>query len=812
MTRIQARKLTISGVVQGVGFRPFLYQMAAQYGLKGEVVNTSKGVTLFVEGPFKPPLDITSFCDAVKNNSPPLAMIDDLNVEIVSPKGYEHFSIGESRKFDSGRFALISPDMSVCRDCINEMNDPENRRFEYPFINCTNCGPRYTIIRDIPYDRPKTAMSGFKMCPKCQQEYDDPEDRRFHAQPNACPVCGPHAFLVDRKGRRIAHGDSRSLVLAAEFLNQGKILAVKGLGGFHLAVDALNEKAVAELRKRKKRPDKPFALMAKSVAAIEDFVFVSRAEENLLTSQHRPVVLLEKKQELRALSPENRYLGVMLPYTPLHYLLFKKGPRLLVMTSGNRSGEPLSIDNEDALDAFSSIADYFLLHNRDICFRADDSIVQHILGHTRFLRRSRGYAPLPVFLDSVFPQILALGGGLKSTVCLTKENRAFLSQYIGDLDNLKVFDFYKRTISHLKRILDIKPDIIACDMHPGYMSTSYAQTCLKERGKSSESGADPVCIEVQHHHAHAVSCMAEHHLREAVIAVILDGTGLGTDKKIWGGEVLVCSEAEFTRQAHLAYVPMPGGEMAVKEPWRMAAAYLFKAFGPGFVNMDIPFIHRVGREKLNFLVQMMEKQLNSPLTSSCGRFFDAAASLVGIKDIITFESQAAMALEAAAQCQCEAEIQAGSPPDLSKPGNHQGKKGGDDFFSGSGYDFRLNKEMYNGGSPGEIDCSPVVVQIIDDVRAGEPVSRICRKFHLTVIDIFVQAADRVSRQTGIKKAVLSGGVFNNAIVLNGICLGLENKGMRVYTHEQVPCGDGGISLGQAVAAAAKVLNRTEQRF
>ncbi|MEA1969832.1 MAG: carbamoyltransferase HypF [Thermodesulfobacteriota bacterium] len=859
MNSIQARRLTISGVVQGVGFRPFLFQLADKYGFTGEVVNTAQGVTLVVEGFFQQPMSLDAFCADIYKKNPPLASVSDVKIEDIQVKGYSEFMIAKSRGCDKIRSALIPPDVSVCRDCLDEMNDPENRRYEYPFINCTNCGPRYTIIKDIPYDRQKTSMDIFKMCDNCRQEYDDPRDRRFHAQPNACPVCGPHVFLVDNRGDRVALNGKDSITFAANLLKQGKIVAVKGLGGFHLAADALNKDAVAKLRARKKRPDKPFALMAKSVLSAAEYVFINKREKELLQCHHRPIVLLEKKSDFHHIAPNNRYLGIMLPYTPLHYLLLAQGPDLLVMTSGNRSGEPLSIDNDDALDAFPHIADYFLLHNRDIYFRADDSIVQFSNGNTRFLRRSRGYAPLPLFLrnSSVShfqPQkVLACGGGLKSTVCLTKENRAFVSQYIGDLDNPRTFEFYKTTIDHLKRILDIEPEIIACDMHPGYMSTEYAKDYAYESHYAYEpvdeqtvdhvnKYADDPTVEsvndstntngngnvngnvnangntgtakhkglkivpVQHHHAHAVSCMAENNLKEEVIAVTLDGTGFGTDGKIWGGEVLTCTETSFTRRVHLAYVPMPGSEAAVTEPWRMAAAYLFSAFGDEFLDFDIPFIKMVGKDKLEFLLQMIKKRINSPVTSSCGRLFDAVAAILGIRHKVSFESQAAMELEAAANFThagensfCEEEIfaYAGEEPAIEEANSVD-----------AGYDFNFNETVSDdGGIMVEIDFSPAIIQIVNAIKEDESPGRISRRFHKTVIDIFIKSAMVVSEKTGLKKAVLSGGVFNNSIILNGISHGLEKRGITVYTHTQVPCGDGGISLGQAVVAGARAMGK-----
>lgn len=784
--QLTAKRFHIAGVVQGVGFRPFLFQLAHSYGLKGEVFNTSQGVTLTLEGTLE---NIENFSNSIIERKPPLASISEIVSHSVPFSNYKEFTISRSsdplimniednnsRKIFSNSTALISPDVSVCSECLQEMLDSDNRRFNYPFINCTNCGPRYTIIKDIPYDRANTSMDRFIMCSKCQKEYDDPFDRRFHAQPNACPVCGPNLMLVDRAGREITDGESDPLECAAQFLKQGKIVALKGLGGFHIAVDAMNPDAVARLRMLKKRPHKPFALMASSVYVASQFVHISSEEEELLESYHRPILLLPRKKQERdcQIAPGNTFLGIMLPYTPLHYLLLRKGPPMLVMTSGNRGGEPISIENSDALDAFCHIADYFLLHNRDIYFRADDSIMQFQNLKPRFFRRSRGFAPLPIVLSKALSSdmaILGCGAGLKNTVCLTSGNMAFLSQHIGDLENEKIFAFYRDSISHLKKVLDIEPEIIAHDLHPGYLSTRFANSLRKEGSLS-----DIKLIAVQHHHAHAVSCMAENSLDGDVIAIALDGTGLGTDGNIWGGEILLCNERTFQRKAHLQYIPMPGGDAAVREPWRMALSYLYAAFGDNLFDLEIPFLKEVSNSKLDFMIQIVKKKVNTPLTSSCGRLFDAIASLCSIRHEITFESQAAM------------ELQANSyPPENS-----------------ARYDFAVKRISDEQGEKCFIiDPLPLIRELVNDIHNNISKNSIGAKFHQTVIEMFICVAEKIHRNTGIKRVVLSGGVFNNHFLLNGMSHELEKRGFKVFSHSRVPSGDGGIALGQVVIAGVQ---------
>jgi hydrogenase maturation protein HypF len=619
-------------------------------------------------------------------------------------------------------------------------------------------------------------MKAFAMCPACRAEYDDPADRRFHAQPNACPVCGPKVVLTDRQGRTIA-GPDTAVETAGGLLAKGHIVAVKGLGGFHLAVDAANDAAVRRLRRRKNRPHKPLAVMARSMSAVQDMVQMSAEEEGVLSSFNRPIVLLRKKKAegsaaglSPSLAPLNPCLGVMLPYTPLHCLLLDAGPPVLVMTSGNRPGEPLSIDNQDALAAFSHIADYFLVHNRDICFRADDSIVRVQAGQVRFLRRSRGYVPLPVPVSGDLPCVLGCGAGMKTTLCLTRKHQAFLSQHIGDLDNPETFDFYVRTLDHFKTILDINPEIVAHDLHPGYMSTQYAKTGFPETVPR---------VGVQHHHAHAVSCMVENDLDEPVVAIVLDGTGYGTNGRIWGGEILIAQRNTFVRKAHLRYLPMPGGDQAVRQPWRMAAAVLYTAFGRSFLDLDLPYIKEMDPGRLAFICQMMEQEVNTPQTSSCGRLCDAVSSLLGIRHVISHDSQAAMELEAV---------------------------GTDDFTTSTApYPCDLvHLAPVRDGVEWIIDMIPGIRTMVAGIQARVPAARISARFHQTLVHGFSRAAQQIADARGLDKVVLSGGVFNNDLIFREMVACLEKDHLRVYTHASVPAGDGGIALGQAAVAAATV--------
>ena len=750
-----ARHLSVSGIVQGVGFRPFIFQLAHRYGLSGEVANTSSGVTIVVEGPTA---EVALFTGAIKSAAPPLAHITDISETPAEPTGRADFVIISSQR-EASRNTLISPDVAVCEDCLKELFDSRDRRYRYPFINCTNCGPRYTIIDDVPYDRPHTSMKHFALCETCQKEYDDPMDRRFHAQPNACPFCGPRIAIFDGRGRPVAADDA--VHAAASLLRRGEILAIKGLGGFHLAVDAANDAAVARLRHRKRREEKPFALMVAEIDSAMAIAKFSDADMALLTAVQRPIVLVEKNtgHDIAAqVAPNNRYFGIMLPYTPLHHLLLAEGFSALVMTSANLSEEPICIDNAEAFSRLEGIADGYLNHDRDIYLRSDDSIVRHTGGRMRFMRRSRGYVPVPVFLKRRQPSVLACGALLKNTVCLTRDNQAFLSQHIGDLENAETLAFFELTVRHMQRILDVSPQLVAHDLHPDYLSTQYALGLAGVR-----------TVGVQHHHAHIVSAMAEHHLNGPVIGLSFDGTGYGTDGKSWGGELMAATPARFTRLAHLDYTPMPGSNAAVREPWRMAVSYLQRAYGNGFADRSLPMFDTLDKSAVETVSVMARKGFNAPQTSSLGRLFDAVAAIAGVRSRVRYEGQAAMELEMHA-----------------------------DRSVTTAYDYTWTRD----GDVYRILPEPIICGVTADVLAGTPVPRVSMTFHNTLIRLFTALCRQLKSDTGISQVVMSGGVFQNAILLAGLEQGLEKEGFAVYSPQQVPANDGGLSLGQAVAAAA----------
>jgi hydrogenase maturation protein HypF len=797
------RRIEVSGIVQGVGFRPYIYRLATSRQLSGTIRNTSAGVTIEVQGPVE---TVQDFVGRLPAEAPPLARITGFTVEdvpcVVLPAGgddndndnQKDFRIVHSREGDEVR-TLISPDVAICADCLREMFDPRDRRFRYPFINCTNCGPRFTIIRDIPYDRPSTSMAKFPMCAACLAEYENPLDRRFHAQPNACWKCGPRVELWDNAGLKISCGDP--VVEAASALRAGNIVAVKGLGGFHLAVDATNATAVELLRQRKRRVEKPFAVMVPDLQAAEGICELDDAARAALQSIQRPIVLLRKivlparTQTMlpEAVAPFNRYLGVFLPYTPLHYLLLAEGKfNALVMTSANLSEEPIAIDNAEAVSRLHALGDYFLVHNRDILLRCDDSVVRVVSGVTRQLRRSRGFVPVPVFLkddrtENDQPSVLAVGGELKNTICLTQGRNAFLSQHVGDLENVDSYNFFHEAIEHLERILEIRPLIIACDLHPEYFSTKWA---VEQDGVAGIS-----VIGVQHHHAHIASCMAENHLDDRVIGFALDGTGYGTDGTIWGGEVLVAGYENFERAAHFEYVPLPGGAAAIREPWRMAVSYLAHHFGRDFLGpnsqiADIPFVRQLDRKKTDFLLRMMEQEVNSPLTSSCGRLFDAVAALVGIRQEVNYEAQAAIELEMAMMAS-ELEVPETESIDVQS----------------TAHDMAYPLTLVPDGENLIISTRRLFEALLDDVGRNVPAGMISRRFHNGLVEGFVELAILLRNKTTLNRVCLSGGTFHNVYLAQRLEARLSCTGFEVFTQKEVPCGDGGLSLGQAVVAAAR---------
>jgi hydrogenase maturation protein HypF len=749
-------RISVRGVVQGVGFRPFVYQLAVKHNLRGWVRNTSEDVKIEVEGEGGA---IDRFLVDLREKSPPLARIENITATNAPPAGYEKFKILESVA-EAGKYQLVSPDIATCPDCLKEIFDPNDRRYRYPFTNCTNCGPRFTIIADIPYDRPNTTMRSFRMCPDCQREYDDPLDRRFHAQPNACPVCGPRLELTDAGGEKVECDDI--INKTAELIRDGKIVAVKGLGGFLLACDTTSEKAIKRLRERKNRPAKPLAVMVASLEEATKHGEINEEEAKLLTSPGSPIVLVKWKAESKIAknaAPGLKYLGIMLPYTPLHHLLLRETGRPLVMTSGNLSEEPIARDNDEALRRLSGIADYFLRHNRDIYARYDDSVMTVEDSVPRFVRRARGYAPYPIRLLFKTGQILACGAEEKNTFCLTRDNYAFVSQHIGDMENMETLEHFNNTIDLYEKMFRIKPEIIAYDMHPEYLPTKYAKELAEKEGIKS--------VPVQHHHAHIASCLAENGVEGPVIGVALDGTGYGADGRIWGGEFMIADYKDFERMAHLEYLPLPGGAQAIKKPYRTGIGYM-RVLG---IEPDrkLPPFGQVGEEELSIIKSQIEKGINIPLTSSMGRLFDAVAALIGVRGIIQYEAQAAIDLETRA-----------------------GEAAGEE----KSYPFSVSEQ--NGLSV--IKVRDLLVAIINDWKAKTPGAVIAARFHNTIARMILETCQAISKKTGINAAALSGGVFQNRLLLRKTIAMVERAGLRVYTHQQVPCNDGGISLGQAVIA------------
>jgi hydrogenase maturation protein HypF len=742
-------KIIVNGAVQGVGFRPFVYRMATELCLDGWVLNSARGVFLEVEGPSE---TVRQFVLALETSKPPRAIIQSMEFTFLDAVGYAGFEIRESD--DHGKkSAFILPDIATCQDCLSEIFDPSNRRYRYPFTNCTNCGPRFTIIESLPYDRPATSMKSFTMCPECEREYHDPRDRRFHAQPNACPRCGPQLELWDGSGTVLGGGDD-ALRGAAEKIRAGKIVALKGIGGFQLIADARNDSAVAELRARKRREEKPFALMVASVEFVRRDCHVSALESRLLRSPESPIVLLRRRSGDLPLSPSvapgNPMLGVMLPCAPLHHLLMRELCFPVIATSGNLSDEPICIEEHEALERLNGMAGYFLVHNRPIVRHVDDSVVRVVRNREMMMRRARGYAPLPVHLKTPAPSVLAVGAHLKNTVALGVGKEVFISQHIGDLETVQAWAAFRKVAADLPRLYGADPEVIACDMHPEYLSTKYAAQL--------EAPVHPV----QHHWAHVLSCMADNDLEAPVLGVAWDGTGYGPDGTVWGGEFLLAAGESFERVAHLRQFRLPGGEVSIRQPRRSALGILYEIWGEEvFRRDDLACVREFSATDLALIQRMLANGLQSPVTSSAGRLFDAVASILGLRHQASYEGQAAMALEfAAVDCMAE------------------------------GYPFELI-----GGRPLIVDWQPMIEKIVEEVREGEPVEMISAKFHNTLAEMIVA----VAREAGEQKVVLTGGCFQNRCLVEKGVERLSRGGFQPYWHQRVPPNDGGIALGQVIA-------------
>ncbi len=754
--------ITVHGIVQGVGFRPFVYRLAHRLHLAGTVANNGDGVHIRICGPADA---VEHFITALHTETPPVARIVHVAVASAEPEAVDSgFHILPSAQ-GVRPSTQIAPDIAVCDDCLAEIVDPHNRRFGYPFTNCTNCGPRFSIVERIPYDRPNTSMRVFPLCESCSREYHDPLDRRFHAQPNACPVCGPRLSWHDSTGCPI-EGDA--LTLAAAALARGHVVAIKGLGGFHLAVDAGSSAAVGALRARKHRPSKPLAVMVRDMQTAACFCSLSAEEEELLSSPQHPIVLLTRRSTAELaddVAPGLGILGLMLPYTPLHHLLLNhpQAPRALVMTSGNRSDEPICTGNDEALARLRGLADFFLLHNRDIVTRVDDSVVRVMAGKSRLLRRARGYAPVPVLLRQPTADILACGAEMKNSFCMIRNNEAYISQHIGELTSPECADFYQESIDHLQAVLELTPERTACDLHPDYRSTRYAQN----RGAP--------CHAVQHHHAHTGAVLAEQGVDGPVLSVVLDGTGYGTDGTVFGGEIYQADRWGFTRLGRLSHLLLPGGDRAGREPWRMALALLYQAQGTAALveANQPPGLQAVDREKKQLLAQMMSKEVNCPRTSSCGRLFDAVSALLGLCLYSDHEGQAAMLLEY--QATLAAAEREATP-----------------------YPARIREEqgLYL------IDSAPLGALIAVDLAAQVATPIIARRFHTWLVDCFHAVLETLRQQTQLSTVVLSGGCMQNKLLFETLVDRLERHRFTVLAGEQVPMNDGGIALGQAFIGGA----------
>ena len=772
------RHIRVRGIVQGVGFRPFIYRLAQEEHLTGQISNDTDGVFIEIEGPAA---SVNAFIARLRLEAPPLSRIDAIAVQDAEALGDTSFRIIASEVLGPVSTG-IPADAATCADCLHELLAPTDRRYGYPFLNCTNCGPRFTITRRIPYDRPQTSMAQFKMCQVCQAEYDDPANRRFHAQPNACWECGPQLTLANAAGEEIPSSDVVNEVIRR--LAAGEILAIKGIGGFHLSVDATSDAAVARLRERKHRYGKPLALMVRDLDGVRELCELSEAEAALLTSVKRPIVLLRKRAEPHfgiadSVAPGIPWLGIFLPYAPLHHLLFASCElQALVMTSANLSEEPIAIDNDEARARLSAIADAFVMHDREILQRCDDSVAALVDGAPQIIRRARGYVPLGIQFPFETPPLLAVGGHLKSVFALARGRFIYQSQHLGDLENITGLDFFRESLDHLMRTFEIEPETVVHDLHPGYLSTQWATEWAAERGIRT--------IAVQHHFAHVSGCAAEHGIDSDFIGVSLDGTGYGTDGRIWGGEVLIGhlsgeNAGTFERFAHLDYVPMPGGEAAIREPWRMALGHL-SAAGFDIDWLEMPDLLGVKPAEARVLARMIERRINTPLTSSCGRLFDAVAALVLRRTRVDYEAQAAIELEGLA---------------IDEPC---------DLVHNADYKLDLHIGDFANHTPTTISAGKLWHAIVRDIRTATPAPRIAARFHAAVAAAFVDAAVLARNATGIQQVALSGGCMHNRRLVRLLRTGLEAEGLQVLQQLQVSPGDGGLSYGQAAVAAAILRN------
>lgn len=752
-----ALRINVRGIVQGVGFRPFVYRLAHELALTGSVSNDGDGVEIHLAGP---EAALLAFVDRLRHESPPAARILQVAAQPTAllPE-HNAFLILPSRVGTSPS-TPIAPDMAICADCVAEITDPADRRYRYPFTNCTNCGPRFSIVERIPYDRPNTSMRVFPLCEACRREYDDPLDRRFHAQPNACPRCGPQLRWHDGEGRSL---DGDCLHLCAQALADGQVVAIKGLGGFHLAVDGSSEAAVQRLRQRKHRPAKPLAIMVKDLETASRFCRISSAEAALLQSPEHPIVLVDRLPDsgiAASVAPGLEVIGLMLPYTPLHHLLLREPgmPEAVVMTSGNRGGEPICTGNDEALRRLRGLADYFLLHNRDIVTRVDDSVARIMDGKVRLLRRGRGYSPVPILLDQPTDDILACGGEMKNSFCIVRGQEAYLSQHIGELVNTETFGFYQESIDHLQAVLERVPEEVAGDLHPDYLSTRYAQ------------GRRQNYRPVQHHHAHIGAVLAEQQLRGPVLGVVLDGTGLGPDGSIFGGEIYRADRRQFTRLGHLATLALPGGDRAALEPWRMALSLLYTLWGEKALQPQHqpPPLHGIEPARQQLLGQMLTKKVNCPPTSSCGRLFDGVSALMGLCLVSQYEGQAAMLLE------------------------QQAALATDDGATGR---YLAVTTCIDGQIV--IDSTAMVASLLADLAQEVPVSVMARSFHLWLVEALVQSVVRLRIATGLDQVVVAGGCMHNKLLFERLCQALRTDGFTVHAGELVPMNDGGLALGQA---------------